>query len=56
MVLTGVLRLWGEESGQGMIEYAIIIVFIALACFTGLKLMGQILSELIKQAAQEFEN
>ncbi len=55
MVPTGALRLWDDESGQGMVEYALIIVFIALACFTGLKLMGQSLSQFIKQAAQEFE-
>ena len=29
-----------EESGQGMVEYALIIAFIAVACLVGVKALG----------------
>ena len=29
-----------EESGQGMVEYALIIAFIAVVCLVGVKALG----------------
>ncbi len=33
-------RLVSEEKGQGMAEYALILVFIAIACIAGFTLLG----------------
>ena len=33
-------RLWDEESGQGMVEYALVIGLIALAVFSALTAVG----------------
>ena len=33
-------RLWDEESGQGMVEYALVIGLIALAVFSALTALG----------------
>ena len=36
-------RLILEEEGQGMAEYALILVFIAIACIAGYRAFGQAL-------------
>lgn len=33
-------RLWDEESGQGMVEYALVIAFIGLAVMSAIGAMG----------------
>lgn len=32
--------LFTEESGQGMVEYALIIAFIVIVCLVGVKALG----------------
>lgn len=34
-------RLWADESGQDLIEYVLIIVFVALAVVAALELLGE---------------
>lgn len=46
---SALLRYLGEDEteGQGLVEYALIILFVVLACFAALTSLGQaILSEL----------
>lgn len=40
-----------EESGQGMVEYGLIIVLIALVAFAGLQLMGTKLNTMFNNTA-----
>lgn len=37
---TVLCRLWNEESGQGMLEYALVISFIALSVMSAIGAMG----------------
>lgn len=50
-ILKSLLRLLGKEDGQGLVEYALIIGFVALAVFAILSRLGQpivaILSKLL---------
>lgn len=39
-MLSLVKRLWQEEEGQGLVEYALIIVLVAIAVFGALELLG----------------
>ena len=43
-----------EESGQGMVEYGLILAFIALAAVTALSAVGQKLPPLIEKASNAF--
>jgi len=52
-MLTEVLRLWYEESGQGLVEYALILLFVALACIGGLKMLKQSISIPFNDVAEE---
>ncbi|MCF8010971.1 MAG: Flp family type IVb pilin [Clostridiales bacterium] len=50
---TEAFRLLYEETGQGMAEYALILLFIALACISGLKLLGESIANPIQSVTSE---
>ena len=43
-----------EEGGQGMVEYGLILAFIALAAVTALRAVGQKLTPLFEKASNAF--
>jgi len=45
----------GNEEGQGMVEYALILVFIALAVIATLTLMGTDISALFTKISTELK-
>ncbi|MGA3294801.1 MAG: Flp family type IVb pilin [Candidatus Acidiferrales bacterium] len=44
------LRLWKEEEGQDLIEYALLILLIALVAVTTLKPLGSAISSIFANA------
>ncbi len=45
------LRLWREESGQDLTEYALLMVLIALVAITSMTTVGQAISNVFSNAA-----
>jgi Flp pilus assembly pilin Flp len=35
-----IAKIFGEESGQGIVEYAFILILVALACVVGFRAIG----------------
>lgn len=48
-------RLWTEESGQGMTEYALILGGIALAAVAVLFLFGDAIGEMFQNLLDQFQ-
>jgi len=44
-------RLWQEEQGQDLTEYALLLVLIALVAVTTMKTLGQAVSNVFANAA-----
>ncbi|HCF72002.1 MAG TPA: Flp family type IVb pilin [Syntrophomonas sp.] len=44
-MLNTLKRLVLEEEGQGMAEYALILVFVALVCIVGFRVLGNQISD-----------
>lgn len=55
--MTDMMKNWllEEEAGQGMVEYALIITFIALAVFASIRPVGTKLVDVFNNAAAMFE-
>jgi pilus assembly protein Flp/PilA len=45
------IRLWKEEEGQDLTEYALLVVLIALIAVAGIKTMGGAVSNVFSNAA-----
>ena len=53
MKLTNVLRrLWKDESGQDLTEYALLMVLIALVAVVSMRTLGETVSNVFSNAAQ----
>jgi pilus assembly protein Flp/PilA len=46
------LRLWREEEGQDLVEYALLLVLIALVAIAAVTTVGQAVSNVFSNAAQ----
>ena len=46
-----VRRLWQDETGQDLTEYALLLVLIALVCVVTIKTLGQAISNVYTNAA-----
>jgi Flp pilus assembly pilin Flp len=46
-------RFWYEEAGQGVVEYALIIVFISVAVLVALRLVGSNASNLFSDVGDK---
>ena len=44
-------RLWQDESGQDLTEYALLLVLIALVCVVTIKTLGQAISNVYTNAS-----
>ena len=44
-------RLWQDESGQDLIEYALLLVLISLVCVATIATLGQAISNVYTNAA-----
>ncbi len=47
-------RLIHEDEGQGMAEYALILIFIAVACIAGYTMFGQALNAKVSSMPAAF--
>jgi len=45
------LRLWTEESGQDLTEYALLVVLLALAAIVAMKSLGSAINNVFSVAA-----
>ena len=45
------LRLWHDETGQDLTEYALLLVLIALVCVVTVKTLGQAISNVYTNAS-----
>ncbi len=45
------LRLWHDETGQDLTEYALLLVLIALVCVITVKTLGQAISNVYTNAS-----
>jgi len=45
------LRLWAEESGQDLTEYALLVVLLALAAIVAMKSLGSAINNVFSVAA-----
>lgn len=45
------LRLWREEEGQDLVEYALLLVLISLIAVTSITIVGQAVSNAFSNAA-----
>lgn len=48
-----ITRLVNDEEGQGLVEYALIIVAVALVVFVGLKILGNSMNEKFNQIGEK---
>lgn len=48
-----VKRLWKEEEGQGMAEYALILVLVAVALFTGFTFLKDGIKDTLTKVGNE---
>ena len=46
-----VRRLWQDETGQDLTEYALLLVLIALVCVVTIKTLGQAISNVYTNAS-----
>jgi len=46
-----VRRLWQDETGQDLTEYALLLVLIALVCVITIKTLGQAISNVYSNAS-----
>jgi pilus assembly protein Flp/PilA len=44
-------RLWHEEEGQDLVEYALVMVLVALAAITGMKGLASAIATIFNNAA-----
>jgi pilus assembly protein Flp/PilA len=49
-------RLWNEETGQGLVEYALIIALVAIGLITILTVLRNSIGTVFKGAATELNN
>jgi pilus assembly protein Flp/PilA len=47
-MMTLVRRLWSEDDGQDLIEYALLAAFIALAAIAGMTALGKGIDQMFK--------
>jgi pilus assembly protein Flp/PilA len=45
------MRLWHEEDGQDLVEYALLIVLVALAAVAGMKALASAINQTFSNAA-----
>ena len=55
-MLNIVKKLWKEEKGQGIAEYAFILLLVAVVCAVALKLLGESISEKLADVEQGLDS
>lgn len=56
MIKQLLVRLWREESGQDLTEYALLLVLIALVAIASITTVGQAVSNVFSNAAVNLTN
>ena len=55
--MTKMLRsFWNDESGQGLVEYALILFLVALAVILALRLIGARTANVLNNVADSLDN
>jgi Flp pilus assembly pilin Flp len=49
-------RLWRDDAGQDLIEYALLAAFIALAALAAMGFVGDAIDELFQNVSNELQN
>lgn len=49
-------RLWDDDSGQDLVEYALLLVFIALAAIAVVQLLGDQVSSIFGEAESQLSS
>jgi pilus assembly protein Flp/PilA len=49
-------RFWTEESGQGLVEYALILFLIAIVVIVALRLVGKNTNNVLNNVAEALNN
>jgi Flp pilus assembly pilin Flp len=52
MSKTELLRLWQDEKGQDLTEYALLLVLISTVALAALRVIGQVVSNVFSNSAQ----
>ncbi|MBS4021939.1 MAG: Flp family type IVb pilin [Dethiobacter sp.] len=55
-MLTKVHALIWDESGQGMVEYALILAFVAMVALLGLQHVGTVVQALLNKGVDAFSS
>jgi Flp pilus assembly pilin Flp len=50
-MLDFIKTLWKDEEGQDLVEYALLLVFLALAAITVLPTLGKVVNNVFSQSA-----
>jgi len=48
-------KLWNDESGQDLVEYALLLAFIAIAAVVAITALGGSISDLFQDTADELD-
>jgi Flp pilus assembly pilin Flp len=52
MIKGELLRLWQDEEGQDLVEYALLLVLISTVALSALRVIGQVVSNVFSNSAQ----
>jgi Flp pilus assembly pilin Flp len=50
-VISILSRLWRDEEGQDLTEYALLVVFLVLVCIASVQTLGSVISDMFSNAA-----
>jgi len=49
-------RLWAEERGQSMVEYAVVVALVAIIAMAGVQAFGQGISQVFQQMLSKIQS
>ena len=49
-------KLWNDESGQDLVEYALLVAFIAIVAVAGVILLGDSISDLFSRTSEALDD
>ena len=55
-MLAALTALWADESGQDLVEYALLVALIAIIVIAALKILGPIIATVFNNIATNLQN